>query len=106
MEPGPPAEVRLDDLQLELLSRIAELVEPTDLARLRVANKALLAAVEDAAVSVRPAPVLLPAQLRRIHILFNKVTSLNLCGCSALNSDALRDLQSFSSLRNLHIDTG
>lgn len=104
--PAPAAHVTLNDLQPELLIRIAELVNPSDLASLRLANRALLAAVEEAAVCVRPSIELQPAQLSRIHNLFNKATALNLCGCSALDSNALRDLQSLASLRVLLIDTG
>lgn len=106
LEPPLPPVVTFDDLPLELLTRIAELVNSTDLASLRLVSKSLLAAVQEAAVSVRPSNKVQTDQLSRLPILFNKATALNLLGCSALNTNALRYLQDLARLRTLHIDTG
>lgn len=70
------------DLLPELLIRIAELVDPSDLASFRSANTELCEAVRGAAVCVLPSEEIQPAQLSRIHLIFGRATSLDLRGCT------------------------
>lgn len=95
----------MDDLQPELLSKIAELVPSADLANVRLVDKNLHAAVLAAAVKLRPSKDILPAQLSALHLGFSGVTALDLSGCGALSPNALRVLhESLPRLRDLHFD--
>lgn len=94
------------DLLPEILTRIAKLMDPSDLASFRSASTEFSEAVRGAAVRVRPFKEIQPAQLSTIHLLFGRATTLDIRGCSVLTKDALRDLQSLANLRHLCLDSG
>lgn len=94
------------ELLPEILTKIAELVEPSDLASFRLANTECCEAVNGAAVRLQPSKEIQPAQLGSIHLSFSKATALDLRECSSLNGDALMDLQRLANLRDLQFDTG
>lgn len=94
----------MDDLQLELVSLIAECVGPADLASMRLTSQALLAGVQNANVSLRPSREIEPAQLGRIFMAFAKIATIDVSGSTALNSNTLLSLRNLTSLRYLCFD--
>lgn len=84
---------------------MAEKVGHADLPDLRLACKALYAAVGDAGLALRPNDDILPEQLRQLCTIFPKATSLYIPAFSQLKNQSLAYLQLLApSLKHLKID--
>lgn len=92
-----PSETILDCLQHDLLICVVERVGHADLPNLRLACKALRAAVGDAGLALMPIESILPDQLRQLCTTFHRATSLHLSFSPQLTDQSLEHLGPLAS---------
>lgn len=87
-----PAEGPIVELIHDILVRIAEMVEASDLGNFRLANKSFRAAAGDAAVNLCPKKSIGGAELLAVARAFCGATNLDLSECQSLTNEILAGL--------------